>query len=290
MEQQLLLEQLLKKAVQLQATDIHIDPDHSPEITYRRNKIFLRTARMDPSLYDYLKYQANLDLSRATLPQTGSVSIHIGRRALYLRVSVIETFGRRSAVIRIMNAFQPKSLESLCMDTDVCQTIREAVTFPNGLIIFCGSTGSGKSTTMFTLLNEIKQLRIYTLEDPVEQIHESLVQLQVNQSIGLDFEQGMMQLLRHDPDLIVLGELRKEQEARTAIRCALTGHRVMATLHVNDPGSVGIRLLDLGCHQYELQACIRLIVFQRMVHEKKSYAVFDVCKGIRFPHITSITE
>lgn len=271
---------LLEKAVSLGATDIHfnLQRDHS-SIEFRRFK--RRIEYLDivdlENCYRYLKYKANLDLAQTLLPQSGSFTYIVGGRELYLRFSAIETLQCRNGVLRILNATILERLEDCTNDPQVISAIEYLLNYPHGLLLFAGSTGSGKSTSLFCSSACLKNRTIYSLEDPIERIITNIAQIQINPRIGLDFEVGLTQLLRHDPDVIIIGELRRKQEVQSAIRCSLTGHLVLSTLHSGSIDQVVFRLLDFGLKPYEIEHALIGIVFQAMnrTKEEVSFAIYQ---------------
>lgn len=261
------LESLLTVALAKKSTDIHFQLDD------HRNSILLRSLRglVDYSmtdqlvdLYEYCKYKANLDLSMNMIPQTGSFEFVIKKKKYQLRFSVIETFYSRSGVLRILNLHKTEKIEDLS-NASIRSDFERLDGIVNGMILFCGSTGSGKTTTMFTWLRSIKKRRIYTVEDPIEQIYSNFMQIQVNKKQGLSFDEAIFQLLRHDPDIIVIGEIRGPLEAKAAIRSSYSGHLVVATIHCSSINQVEFRLKDFGIPQCDIDQTLRAVVFQRLV-------------------------
>lgn len=276
------LEHLLLQAIHKKATDIHI------QIQSNQCRIFMRTIQgmmgiksnaMDMDLYTFLKFKANLDLSMSKLPQTGMFTYELPKRTLYLRFAVIETLYSKSGVLRILNLSKITELSDLSDQNDSLNTLIQLKSEMSGLILFCGSTGSGKSTTMFTWLNSFLDKRIFTLEDPIEQYHPRLMQIQIHSKIHLSFQEGIAQLLRHDPDILCIGEIRRKQEAQSAVQCSYTGHLVVATLHADSIEKVIGRLLDLGCTRHQLRDVICAIVIQDLVvlngMRKATYEIYQ---------------
>jgi len=265
-------EQLLLFAISKKATDIHIQLSQKKCIIQCRGLagfIQFKLLKDDEKLYDYLKYRSNLDLSMTMTPQTGSFEYYIQHSQYFLRFSALETHQTRSGVLRILNLVKMKGLQSLTQHLPSIKNLQKLAFQKDGLILFCGSTGSGKSTTMFTCLNDIEDKRIYTLEDPIEQYYERLVQIQINLKQGLTYEEGLNQLLRHDPDILVIGEIRQGNHAEMAIRCAYTGHLVFATIHASSLEHCIARLLDLNINQFDIENTVLQIIFQRLVLNQK---------------------
>ena len=274
------LEHLLLQAILKKATDIHI------QIQSKQCRIFMRTIQgmievkssfQDMELYTYLKFRSNLDLSISKLPQTGMFSFELPKRTLYLRFAVIETLYSKSGVLRILNLSKISELSELSDQKESVHLLKLLRNENSGLILFCGSTGSGKSTTMFTWLNSFTDKRIFTLEDPIEQYYPKLMQIQIQQKIHLSFQEGVAQLLRHDPDILCIGEIRRQSEAQSAIQCSYTGHLVVATLHADTVEKVIGRLFDLGCRPQQLKDVVSAIVIQDLaIVNGKRRAMYEI--------------
>lgn len=183
----------------------------------------------------------------------------------FCRFSALETFNAKSGVLRILNLAKIESLTDVTFQQQRIDDIRELMNLPNGLMLFAGTTGSGKSTTLFTALSEITNKSIYTLEDPIECLYHNMMQIQINEANQLDFEAGIKQLLRHDPDIIVLGEIRSPKEATSLIRTSLSGHLICATIHSSSPYQSIQRLLDFGCLIDDLKMINLNIIYQELV-------------------------
>ncbi|PKM63637.1 MAG: hypothetical protein CVU96_06855 [Firmicutes bacterium HGW-Firmicutes-20] len=262
-----ILENLIVSALAKRSTDVHM------QIEDNKQKILLRTLTGLVSttikgdlndLFEYCKFRSNLDLSMNMIPQTGSFELIIRKQKVRLRFSAIETYHSKSGVIRILNLHKADSLEKLSYD-QYPEEFHKLTQFQNGLILFCGSTGSGKSTTMFTWLTTLKGKRIYTIEDPIEQIFNQFMQVQVNSKQGLTFNEAVFQLLRHDPDVIVIGEIRGPMEAKAAIRSAYSGHLVVATIHSASAKQTIYRLMDFEVSRVDIEQTLKASVFQQLV-------------------------
>jgi competence protein ComGA len=264
---EIILENLIISAISKHSTDIHL------QLETNQQKAFLRTlSGIMPihvsinlsDLFEYCKFRANLDLSMNMIPQTGSFDIIIRKQRINLRFSAIETYHSKSGVIRILNLHKAERLSDLSR-TDHLNEFKKLSRLQNGLILFCGSTGSGKSTTMFTWLRTLKDKRIYTIEDPIEQIFHQFMQVQINNKQGLTFNEAVFQLLRHDPDVIVIGEIRGSNEAKAAIRSAYSGHLVVSTIHSGSASQTKYRLLEFGISESDIEQTLRAIVFQQLI-------------------------
>ncbi len=270
-----LVNQIILEAYQKRATDIHIEP--------YRNKVRFRY-RIDGVLVDAnlpseikhfllpilsrIKIMANLSIVEKRLPQDGSAVVKTKDQTLDLRISTIPTPRGESMVIRILpTKVMMYSLEKLGIDPANVKIFRELIKKPHGIIFVTGPTGSGKTTTLYACLNEInsQERKIITIEDPVEYEMEGITQIQVNPKVNLHFATGLRSILRHDPDIIMVGEVRDLETAEIAIRTALTGHLVFSTLHTNDAASGVTRLIEMGLESYLVASSVEAFVAQRLV-------------------------
>lgn len=258
--------QLVLKAIKHKSTDIHLtihEGEGRIELRTLQGLVTLKNAFPDKALIEYVKYAAKLDLLKSYRPQTGYCKVKLGTSVIQLRVAHIKNNLVESLVIRIMNPPPYLSLETLFGENDLPR-IRSVIQKTSGLILISGSTGCGKTTTLYTILNSFNHQKIYTIEDPIESYHASLVQLQVNERQDLSFDTALKQVLRHDPNIIVIGEIRDEKEARAALRCALTGHLVFSTIHANSAQKTIDRLINLGLSEHELRSVLLLIIHQTL--------------------------
>ena len=270
-----LVNQIILEAYQKRATDIHLEP--------YRNKVRLRY-RIDGVLVDAnlpneakvfllpiisrIKIMSNLSITEKRLPQDGSAIVRTKDQDLDLRVSTIPTPRGESMVIRILpTKTMLMSLEKLGFNHETAVKFRSLISRPHGIIFVTGPTGSGKTTTLYACLNEINTpgRKIITIEDPVEYEMEGITQIQVNLKVELDFAKGLRSVLRHDPDILMVGEVRDLETAEIAIRTALTGHMVFSTLHTNDAASGVTRLVDMGIEPYLVASSVEAFVAQRLV-------------------------
>jgi len=262
-----ILENLIISALSKKKTDVHIQIEENQSSVHLRSLNGLLSLPFTDNLndlYEYCKFRANLDLSMNMIPQTGSFEIIIRKKKYNLRFSAIETYYSKSGVIRILNLHKVERLEDLS-GFDVREDFEKLSQIRNGLILFCGSTGSGKSTTMFTWLRTLIKRRIYTIEDPIEQMYSEFMQVQVNHKQGLTFGEAVFQLLRHDPDVIVIGEIRGTVEAKAAIRSAYSGHLVVATIHSATAQQTKYRLMDFGISESDIKQTLKAIVYQKLI-------------------------
>lgn len=264
-------EELLNQALNTQTTDIHFEiKENQVTIQFRSINGFITISSnsSDLLLLRQLKYLAHIDLTNLSSPQTGSFSYIFLNREYHFRLAVLQTMYTESCVIRILNSTIVNNLKS---SPTLSKHIFEQISNSrNGLILFSGATGSGKTTSMYTIMQLFSQLgkRIYCIEDPIEIYFENIVQIQVNKQKEFGYEQGIKQLLRHDPDIIVVGEIRDSQEAKMAIRSALTGHLVLSTVHAKSTSGALHRLLDLGVSKQDLLETVTLITNQELYTRK----------------------
>ena len=269
-----LVNQIILDAYKKRATDIHIEP--------YRNKMKLRY-RIDGVLYSApvpveiknflspilsrIKIMSNLNIVERRLPQDGRAKVKTQEQTIDLRISFIPTAYGESVVIRILPMKRLFSLERLGLLPSDLKIFEDLMTRPHGIIFVSGPTGSGKTTTLYTCLSKINtdKRKIVTIEDPIEYEMEGITQIQVMPGIGLDFARGLRSMLRHDPDVMMVGEVRDSETAEIAIRVALTGHLVFSTLHTNDAASGIIRLIDIGVEPYLVASSVEAFIAQRLV-------------------------
>jgi len=213
---------------------------------------------------------ANLDISERRLPQDGKVKVSVGGRTIDLRISTLLTNCGEKVVLRVLDSKSiMRGLEQLGMEPDVMEPFREQIDLPHGILLVTGPTGSGKSTTLYSALCQMdgEKLNISTVEDPVEYQLGFCNQVQANERIGLDFATALRSLLRQDPDIIMIGEIRDNETARIAVQAALTGHLVLSTLHTNDAASSITRLVNIGVESYLIAASLNAVLAQRLVRK-----------------------
>ncbi|KWT75009.1 type II secretion system ATPase GspE [Candidatus Magnetominusculus xianensis] len=274
-----LLNALLRQAVKEQASDIHIEP-YEKELQVRlRVDGMLRRILCPPkiiqdALVSRVKIMANLDIAEKRLPQDGRIRLLIGGQDIDIRVSVVPSvFGER-VVLRLLDRKQGLiGLNALGLDERSREAFNSLLKNPHGIILVTGPTGSGKTTTLYAAINTIysEQKNIMTIEDPVEYQHEGIGQLNVNTRIGLTFAAGLRSLLRHDPDVIMIGEIRDYDTAEIAIQASLTGHLVLSTLHTNDSASAVTRLIDMGIEPFLITSTLVGVLAQRLIRKICEY-------------------
>ena len=268
-----LVNYIIYGAVKEGASDVHIEP--TERCVRVRNRIDGRLYKslevplhLINAITSRIKIMASLDISERRLPQDGRVHVLSDRRKIDLRISIFPTSRGEKTVIRVLDTKSVSlNLEDLGFAEDVLSSLRANITAPNGIVLVTGPTGSGKSTTLYAALNQISSMEnnICTVEDPIEYNLPLINQFQVQEKVGLTFSKALRTLLRQDPDVIMVGEVRDEETARTAIQAALTGHLVFSTLHTNDACSAITRLINMGVESYLIGAALNMILAQRLV-------------------------
>jgi len=264
---------ILQRAVEQRASDIHVEPFESQlKVRYRIDGV-LHEAEAPPSssaaaVISRLKIMARLDIAERRLPQDGRIMLRIQGKALDLRVSTVPTSFGESVVMRLLDR-QTVSFDfaSLGMDGSRLDGFLDLLESPHGILLVTGPTGSGKTTTLYTALSQLNtaERKIITVEDPVEYQLEGINQIQVKPLIGLDFAGALRSIVRQDPDVIMIGEMRDLETCRIAIQSSLTGHLVLSTLHTNSAAASITRLLDMGVESYLIASTVKGILAQRLV-------------------------
>lgn len=268
-----LLNSIVLQAVNTKASDINIRPEKERVNVFFRvdgKMQFVRSLSRNllPALVSRVKITGQMDISERRLPQDGHARLLRQGKQIDLRISVVPTVNGESVVIRILDKDAGlKPLDALGFSPDELRQIRRLISRPNGIFLVTGPTGSGKSTTLYAVLNEVKQRNphILTVEDPVEYDMAGVEQVQISLAKGYTFAEALRHFLRHDPDVIMVGEIRDEETARIANKAALTGHLVFSTLHTNDAASTVTRLLDMGIESYLLSTTLLGVMAQRLV-------------------------
>jgi len=278
-----LLNLVLLQAIRDKASDVHFEPfENEYKMRYRIDGILYEMIPppkyIAAALSSRIKVMANLDIAERRLPQDGRISLTVQGNPVDLRVSVLPTMFGESVVLRVLDRTQVSfDLAKLGLRSADHDSVRRLIHKPNGIIIVCGPTGCGKTTTLYSALNELNNVetKIITTEDPVEYDIDGLIQVQMKADIGLTFARCLRSILRQDPDIILVGEIRDLETAEIAAQASLTGHVVFTTLHTNDAPSSLARLLDLGVEPFLLTATIEGIVAQRLVRR--------ICNSCRTP-------
>ena len=272
---------LMSQAVKSRASDIHIEPQESSTVVRMRIDGVLRdmvppAKKMQAAVIARIKIIARMDIAERRLPQDGRFKMKISGRAIDVRVSTIPTIYGEKVVMRILDAMAVKhNIDQLGLEPQYLNEFKEMLLQPHGIIIVTGPTGSGKSTSLYSALNYLKDptKNITTVEDPVEYRLAGINQIQVKQEIELDFSKCLRAILRQDPDIILIGEIRDKETVEIAIKASLTGHLVLSTFHTNDAPSAISRLLYMGIERFLLASSLNLIVAQRLVRK-----ICDHCK------------
>jgi type IV pilus assembly protein PilB len=268
-----LVNYILYTGVKEGASDIHVEPGDRclrvrNRIDGRLYKALEVPKHLLPAVTSRIKIMASLDISERRLPQDGRVHVAMDGRKVDLRVSTFPTNRGEKTVLRILDTRSVTlNLEELGFAEDILREIKQQIEEPNGIILVTGPTGSGKSTTLYAALNSISSMEnnVCTVEDPIEYNLPLINQFQVQERVGLTFSKALRTMLRQDPDVIMVGEVRDDETARTAIQAALTGHLVLSTLHTNDACSAVTRLINMGVEPYLIAAALNMILAQRLV-------------------------
>lgn len=265
--------QIIREALKERATDIHVEPlGDDLQIRYRIDGV-LREVPIPPqirllqaSVLSRLKIMANLDISEKRMPQDGRISLELGGLPIDVRVATIPSVTGETISLRLLGQ-EVFDFQRLGLDTKSESTVRELIALPNGIVLLTGPTGCGKSTSLYTFLSALntKERRIVTIEDPVEHKLSGVVQIAVKPEIDLTFARALRSVLRGDPNVIMVGEMRDYETAEIAIRAALTGHLVFSTLHTNDSVGGITRLLDMGVEPFLVGSSVRAFIAQRLV-------------------------
>jgi len=280
---------MIKDAVEMSGSDLHFTLTEKGDvlIQLRTGNIMLPRAHITRQNYEkylsYIRFHASMDLSHPMKPQSGALVIKEKDEVLSCRVSILPTAKFHSLVMRVINVQMGKSLEEIPLFTHNVDTLKKLVTSEAGLVLIGGPTSSGKTTTAYAMIEYLKKdlgKSVITIEDPVEYQQPDIVQMQVNESAGMNYEVGIKEILRHDPDVIVIGEIRDKTTAENAIRAALTGHLVISTVHSKDNLGTIHRIMDLGISVVDLMQATIGLINQRLIPLKDDKkAVLEICLG-----------
>jgi general secretion pathway protein E len=281
-----LVNHMISQSVKANASDIHIEPrQDSLKIRYRIDGILydlLEPAKwIQSSLITRIKVMANMDIAEKRLPQDSRIEVRIGNKDIDIRISTIPTTLGERVVMRLLDKSSSLlSLSQFGIAPQRLQMIRDLSRLPNGIILMTGPTGSGKTTTLYAMLSEINKsdINIITVEDPVEYKLEGISQIQVNSKIDLTFARSLRSIVRQDPDVILIGEIRDHETASIAVQAALTGHLVLSTLHTNDSASAITRLVDIGIEPFLITSAVRAVMAQRLIR-----VLCEDCKAVYMP-------
>ncbi|OUS12816.1 type II secretion system protein GspE [Gammaproteobacteria bacterium 53_120_T64] len=268
-----LVNQIIQRAVDSRASDIHVEPfEHNLKIRNRIDGVLRDEPspprELAPAVISRIKIMADLDIAERRLPQDGRINVRVQGQELDVRVSTVPTMYGESVVMRLLQRDSVTlDFDSLGFTPEQRARLQKELSMTHGMVIVTGPTGSGKTTTLYTALNSLntEQRKVITVEDPVEYNLEGINQIQVNASIGLDFSSALRSIVRQDPDVIMVGEMRDLETARICVQSALTGHLVLSTLHTNDAAGSVTRLLEMGTEDYLLNSTLNVVLAQRLV-------------------------
>ncbi len=281
-----LVNEILLEAIEMRASDVHVESEQTGlRIRYRLDGVLHvqpmppEISRFQAAIISRLKIMARLNIAERRLPQDGRIGLKVAGREVDVRVSVIPMIHGEGIVMRLLDKGAMEfSLSKLGMEADQYKIFRELIQLPHGIILVTGPTGSGKSTTLYSALLEIKddETKIITTEDPVEYQLPGICQIQVHSKIGLTFGNSLRSILRHDPDIVLVGEVRDLETAENAIQASLTGHLVFSTLHTNDAATAYTRLTDMGVEPFLVSSTVEAVMGQRLVR--------TLCKACKEPY------
>lgn len=267
--------QVLRDAIQLRASDIHLEPFEAElRIRYRIDGVLqevpvpAQIKRFQPAIVSRVKILSHLNIAEKRLPQDGRIKIRLDDAEVDIRVSVIPMLHGEAVVMRLLRQNSTlRGMGELGMDARDLRSFRTVLGLPHGIILVTGPTGSGKTSTLYTALNEINDAirKIITIEDPIEYQLRGINQIQVSEKSGLTFARGLRAILRHDPDVLLIGEIRDHETAQIAVQASLTGHLVFSTLHTNDAPGALTRLVDMGVEPYLVASSLEAVLAQRLV-------------------------
>ncbi|MGB9712179.1 MAG: type II secretion system ATPase GspE [Dissulfurimicrobium hydrothermale] len=279
-----LVNHVISQALEVKASDIHFEPfrDHLT-IRFRIDGVLhdveTVSKKLQPAITSRIKLMAKMNIAEMRLPQDGRIRVREGSRDIDIRVSSLPTLFGESIVLRLLNREEVKlDLAALGLSEGLLGAFEGVITRPYGMILVTGPTGSGKTTTLYAVMNRINspEKKIVTVEDPVEYQLDGINQIHVRANIGLTFSSALRTILRQDPDVILIGEIRDSETAEIAVQSALTGHMVFSTLHTNDAASAITRLQEMGIESYLLSSCILAVMAQRLVRK--------ICPECRVPY------
>lgn len=285
-----LVNQILQRAVQQRASDIHIDAHETKVMVRYRVDGVLRTERTLPKhmqnmLIARIKIMSNLNITETRVPQDGRIKVTLDFQPIDLRVSTLPTVYGEKVVMRILDLGNSlNDLDKLGFNKLNYQRFIDMIRRPTGIVLITGPTGSGKSSTLYASLNKLnnEEVNIITVEDPVEYQLEGINQIQVNANVGMTFAAGLRSILRQDPDIVMVGEIRDRETAEIAVRASLTGHLVLSTLHTNDSISTVTRLIDMGLEPFLVASSLAGVVAQRLVRR--------ICRDCKTEHEATVRE
>lgn len=280
-------EQLLLRASHFDASDLHLLPgEHQYKIMFRKYGQFIHagelTCDIASRMISYFKFLSSLDISEKRKPQSGAFQKHVNEQYYSFRISTLPSaFQKESLAIRLLRQNYTLPISTLCYNSKTSAELCQLVTQSQGLLLISGATGSGKTTSLYSLVqycsNELSR-HVISIEDPVESSQEQLLQIQVNERAGVTYATGLKAILRHSPDVIMIGEIRDKETAKIAIQAAFTGHLVISTVHAKDTINCLYRMMDLGISVEELQQMLIAVVSQTLISTKRDdqKALFEI--------------
>lgn len=269
--------QVLKDAIELRASDVHLEPfEDELRIRYRIDGVLqdipvpAQVKRFQPAIVSRVKILSHLNIAEKRLPQDGRIKVRIEDAEIDIRVSIIPMLHGEAVVMRLLRQNSTlRGMKDLGMADRELECFQRVLQMPHGIILVTGPTGSGKTSTLYTALNAINdsERKIITIEDPVEYQLRGVNQIQVSEKAGLTFARGLRSILRHDPDVVLIGEIRDQETAQIAVQASLTGHLVFSTLHTNDAPGALTRLVDMGVEPYLVASSLEAVLAQRLVRD-----------------------
>jgi general secretion pathway protein E/type IV pilus assembly protein PilB len=287
-----LVNEILVEAIEARATDIHLEMQaQGIKIRYRIDGVLQQQPappqinRFQAAIVSRLKIMAKLNIAEKRVPQDGRIKLKVLGREIDVRLSIIPMLHGEGVVMRILDKDRVQlTLRSIGMDEDIYQQFSHLIAQPHGIILATGPTGSGKTTTLYSALSEIKSedTKIITTEDPIEYQLDGINQIQVHNKVGLTFARSLRSILRHDPDVVLVGEIRDLETAQNAVQASLTGHLVFSTLHTNDAAGAFMRLIDMGVEPFLVCSTVEGVIAQRLAR--------TLCRECRQPFTPSFDD
>jgi len=290
-----LVNEILTEAVEARSSDIHLEAQAAGlKIRYRIDGVLQpqpipqEMNRFQAAIISRLKIMTKMNIAEKRIPQDGRIKLKVSGREVDIRVSIIPMLHGESVVMRVLDKNAMRfSLKGIGMDDETYRKFNKTIRLPHGIILVTGPTGSGKTTTLYSCLAEIhdEETKIITTEDPIEYQLEGINQIQVNHKVGLTFAASLRAILRHDPDVVLVGEIRDQETAENAIQASLTGHLVFSTLHTNDAAGSYMRLVDMGIEPFLVSSTVEGVMAQRLVR-----TLCKECKETYVPHREDVPE
>lgn len=292
------LNTIIENAVLNNSSDIHLEPDDRElRVRFRIDGVLREIMRTSISMADpvvsRIKIMSNLNIAEKRIPQDGRINFRLKNRSIDIRVSTAPTIYGEKVVMRLLDKSNfSLSLDNIGLNADDKLKLKNIISKPYGIILVCGPTGSGKTTTLYSILNVLNSVEknIITIEDPVEYNFKGINQMQVNSKIGFDFANGLRSILRQDPDIIMVGEIRDNETAEISVRSALTGHLVLSTIHTNDAVGTITRFIDMGIEPFLLSSTVIGIIAQRLVRKICPGCAEEYMSDEREMHLLGVKE